>query len=109
MQKQISNRLILISITPILLFILAGFFYPDQFMNMFSTYWPAVLVLIGILQTLNTRFKDLASAVLLMLTGMILLIFKLKVLSIEFLLSSWDGSLKELILSVFEWLFTFAQ
>lgn len=107
MEKKISNKTILKFIPLIVLFIIIGFFYPVQLLNIFNTYWPLILIVIGILQTLNTRFKDFVSAILLMITGGILLIFKLKVLSSEILLNGWDGSLKGLILSIFDWLFMF--
>ena len=109
MEKKILNRMILILIALGLLFILVGFLYPYQLLNIFGTYWPVVLIVIGILQTLNTRFKDLVSALLLIITGVTLMIFKLKVLSIEVLLNGWDGSLKGLILNIFDWLVAFVM
>jgi hypothetical protein len=107
-KKNISKRTIIILVPLVLFLFLVSFLYPFQLLNIFRVYWPVVLVVIGILQTLNTRFKDFVSAILLMVTGVTLLILKLKGLSVEFFLNSWDGSLKELILNIFEWLIAVA-
>jgi hypothetical protein len=101
-EKNISIKVFLVLMPLVLLLFLVSFLFPYQRLNLFKIYWPVVLVLIGILQTLNTRFKDFVSAVLLILTGVTLLILKLNGLSFEIFLNEWDGSLKELILNVFE-------
>lgn len=90
-EKNISIRVFLVLIPLVLQLFLVSFLFPYQLLNIFRIYWPVVLVVIGILQTLNTRFKDFLSAVLLIITGVTLLILKLNGLSFEIFIIEWDG------------------
>lgn len=104
MGKKRLTTIFLISAFLLMIVILVGFFYPADSVIMFNKFWPSILIIVGILQTLDTRFKDPESAVLLAVTGVILFIFKFKLLPVEFVLNSWPGSLKKLLLNAFEWL-----
>jgi hypothetical protein len=64
-------------------------------------FWPVTLICIGILQSFNSRYKDLTSSILLIFGGVILLLFKLNLLTQIFLLNFWPDSLKQIIGKLF--------
>lgn len=60
-------------------------------------YWPVILIIAGILQTLNSRFRDLTSAFLFTLVGALLLLFKLNLLNEVILWDYWPETIKGLM------------
>jgi len=99
--KIALSKKYLIIFSGILFIILYGVLYFSSYeINypyLFKTFWPIILIIIGILQTLNSRFKDLTSATLLMIIGIMILFMNLQFLSLESFWEKWPNPLRDFL------------
>ena len=99
-------------VLPITFLILAGGiiacinYFKIEGIEAFERFWPVILIIIGILQSLNSRYKDLTSSILLIFIGVILLLFKLELLTQIILLDIWPDSIKQIMGNIFNQLLT---
>jgi hypothetical protein len=102
--KFVSSKIHLIIWCGILLLISYGILYLNlyeiNYPYLLKTFWPLILIITGILQTLNSRFRDLTSAILLIIIGVIILSKNLQIFSMELFWEKWPNPIRDFLFSL---------
>ncbi len=67
-----------------------------------KTYWPGLFIITGIIQLTSSRYRDVASTILLIAIGILLILKNVGYLSIEMLKSMGADSLRDILKSILQ-------